>query len=85
MRWPESRRISHGKHDQLGGFLRGTLLSLPAGPLEAIVGAEVGRDRYETTIPGTTAIAADRTQRAAYTELRAPLLRSAAPMNSNAR
>lgn len=77
--WPESLRISHGKRDQLGGFLRGTLLSLPAGPLEAIVGAEVGRDRYETTIPGTTAIAADRTQRAAYTELRAPLLRSAAP------
>lgn len=74
--WPESLRINHGKRDQLGGFVRGPLLSLPAGPLEAIAGVETGRDSYETTIPGTLAIAADRTQRAAYAELRAPLLRS---------
>lgn len=74
--WPESLRINHGKRDQLGGFVRGPLLTLPAGPLEAIVGVETGRDSYETTIPGTLAIAAQRTQSAAYSELRAPLLRS---------
>lgn len=74
--WPESLRISRGKRDQLGGFVRGPLFSLPAGPLEAIAGVETGRDGYESTIPGTLAIATARTQWAAYTELRAPLLHS---------
>lgn len=74
--WPESLRINHGKRDQLAAFARGTLLSLPAGPLEAIAGVEVGRDSFESSIPGTLSIAADRAQRAAYAELRAPLLRS---------
>ncbi len=75
--WPETLRTNHGRHDQLGGFVRGPLLRLPAGPLEAIAGVETGRDRYDTTIPGAQPIEAERTQRAAYAELRAPLLRAA--------
>jgi iron complex outermembrane receptor protein len=74
--WPESLRINDGKRDQLSAFVRGPLLTLPAGPLEAIAGVEMGRDSYEASIPGVLTSAADRTQRAAYTELRAPLLRS---------
>jgi iron complex outermembrane recepter protein len=74
--WPESLRINDGRRDQLSAFVRGPLLTLPAGPLEAIAGVETGRDSYEASIPGAISSAADRTQRAAYTELRAPLLRS---------
>ena len=74
--WPESLRISRGQRDQLGGFVRGPLLTLPAGPMDVIAGVEAGRDSFESAIPGVLSVAADRTQRAAYTELRAPLLRS---------
>lgn len=77
--WPESLRTSHGKRDQLSGFARGPLLALPAGPLEAIAGVETGRDSYDSSIPGSFAIAGERTQRAVYAELRAPLLRSSPP------
>ncbi|WP_425259072.1 TonB-dependent receptor domain-containing protein [Rubrivivax sp. RP6-9] len=74
--WPESLRTSRGQRDQLGGFVRGPLLNLPAGSMDVIAGVEAGRDSFESAIPGVLAVAADRTQRAAYTELRAPLLRS---------
>ncbi|MBE0546689.1 MAG: TonB-dependent receptor [Rubrivivax sp.] len=69
-------RDNHGQRDQLAAFARGTLLTLPAGRWEAIAGVEVSRDTYETAIPGTLAVAAERDLKAAYAELRAPLLRS---------
>lgn len=74
--WPETLRINHGKRDQLGAFVRGSLLELPAGPLETIVGAESARDRFESIVPAVVAVTAQRTQQAGYTELRAPLLRA---------
>lgn len=74
--WSDSVRDSRGRKDQAAAFVRGSPLALPAGPLEAIVGAEFTRDRYETTIPGDLAILDSRRASAVYGELRAPLLRS---------
>lgn len=77
--WSDSVLHGHGRKDQLGGFVRGPLLALPAGPLEAIVGAEYTRDVYEAVIPGDTTVLDARRAAAAYGELRAPLLRADAP------
>lgn len=76
--WTDSLRHSRGSKDQLGAFVRGELLTLPAGPLETIVGAEFGRDAYDVSIPGQLEIHDDRRAAAAYGELRAPLLRAGA-------
>jgi iron complex outermembrane receptor protein len=71
--WSDSLRQSRGRKDQLGGLVRGTVMQLPAGPLEAIVGAEVARDRYDVSIPGSIETHVSRRDSAAYGELRLPL------------
>eukprot|EP01031_Cornospumella_fuschlensis_P016837 gene16837-20583_t len=38
--WSDNVRESRGTKDQIGGLVRGTLLDLPAGPVDAIVGVE---------------------------------------------
>jgi iron complex outermembrane receptor protein len=72
--WSNSDRISHGRKDQIGGFVRGSVLQLPAGPVETIVGAETASDHYDVSIPGVVEIHDGRRNSAAYGELRAPLL-----------
>lgn len=76
--WTDTVRQSRGSKDQLGAFARGSLLSLPAGPLETIVGAEFARDAYDVSIPGQLEIHDGRRAAAAYGELRVPLLRAGA-------
>lgn len=73
--WSNFRRENEGSKDQVAGFVRGVLLDLPAGPLDAIVGAEWARDRYSAIVPGTAVVNARRSD-ALYGELRAPLLRA---------
>jgi len=74
--WSDTVRAGKGRKDQLSGFLRGNLLQLPAGQMEAIVGAEFARDVYDTSIPGQVAVLNSRRASAAYGELRAPLWRA---------
>lgn len=74
--WSDSVLEGRGRKDQLGGFVRGEPLALPAGPLEAIIGAEYTRDVYEAVIPGDIAVVDARRATAAYGELRAPLWRA---------
>lgn len=74
--WSDTVRMGKGRKDQVSGFVRGNALRLPAGPLEAIVGGEVARDVYETSIPGQVSVLNSRRARAAYGELRAPLWRA---------
>ncbi|MBL8304842.1 MAG: TonB-dependent receptor [Ideonella sp.] len=73
--WTDNVRQNHGRRDQVGVFARGTLARLPAGPLDAIIGGEVARDRYETSLPGTS-IENGRRFHAVYGELRVPLARA---------
>jgi iron complex outermembrane receptor protein len=74
--WPDTVRDGKGRKEQLSAFVRGELLTLPAGPMETIVGVEFARDVYETSIPGLVDISNSRRARATYGELRAPLWRS---------
>jgi len=74
--WSDSLRQSRGSRDQLSAFARGTLVTMPAGPLETIVGAEFARDAYEVTRPGQQGTEDDRRAAAAFGELRVPLLRA---------
>ena len=71
--WSDSVLQGRGRRDQLGGFVRGDLLVLPAGPLETLFGAEYTRDVYEAVIPGDFALVNGRRATAVYGELRAPL------------
>lgn len=77
--WSDTLRDSRGSKDQVAGLLRGTLLELPAGPVDAILGLETARDRYEVSIPGQVAIRDSRRNSAAFVEARLPLLRGTAP------
>lgn len=74
--WPDLVRDSHGRKDQAGAFVRGTLAELPAGSVDVIAGAEVSRDRYRTVTPGSFDIGASRSSSAVFGELRVPLLRA---------
>lgn len=74
--WSDRLRESSGRKDQLGGHVRGTLVELPAGPVEAIVGAEVAHDRFQVTATVGAQSHEYRRSAAAYGELRAPLLRA---------
>lgn len=73
--WTDRVRRSHGRKDQISGQVRGPVWQLPAGPVEAIVGAEVARDRYDVSIVGSTQVHDSRRNSAAYGEVRAPLWR----------
>ncbi|MGM9484940.1 TonB-dependent receptor domain-containing protein [Roseateles sp. NT4] len=74
--WPDSARDNHGRKDQVGAFVRGALVDLPAGSVDLIAGAEWARDRYKTVTPGSFDIASQRSNHAIYSEVRAPLWRS---------
>nr|WP_269837775.1 TonB-dependent receptor [Paucibacter sp. M5-1]MCZ7879505.1 TonB-dependent receptor [Paucibacter sp. M5-1] len=82
--WPGSLRENHGRKDQVNGFIRGSLLELPTGSVDLIAGAEAARDRYQTKTPGVFDIAASRSNRAVYGELRVPLWRSAVDTEAQA-
>ncbi|MCU7375142.1 TonB-dependent receptor [Paucibacter sp. O1-1] len=74
--WPDVVRENDGRKTQWGGFLRGSLLNLPAGPVDVIVGAETARDRYLSVIAGGERSGGRRTSSAAYGEARIPLWRT---------
>jgi iron complex outermembrane receptor protein len=81
--WSDSVSHSSGRKDQVGMLVRGSLLQLPAGAVEAVVGAESGRDHYESSIPDQQLdLSASRRNFAGYSELRAPLL-AAGPAGSS--
>lgn len=72
--WTDSVRRSAGRKDQVTGLVRGTVLDLPAGPVDAIFGAEGSRDSYDVST--SSEIHTRRSSAAVYGEARAPLLRS---------
>jgi iron complex outermembrane receptor protein len=74
--WRDSIRDSHGRKDQLSGFVRGTVLELPTGSVDLIAGAEAGRDRYHAATVGSFDITGSRSNRAVYGELRVPVWRT---------
>lgn len=76
--WADSEREGRGRRDQLSGFVRGPVMTLPAGPAEAIVGLEAARDEFTTAVTGDGALSKTDSRRssAGYAELRVPLLRS---------
>jgi|GEM_PF-675026 len=71
-----SRIFQASESTQVGGFVRGSLVELPAGPLQLVVGAEWRRDEI-TVRPGAAAIPtlADRDNSSAYIEMQVPVLR----------
>ena len=72
--WSDVDRMNTGRKDQISALARGTVLNLPAGALEAVVGVETARDQYDVSIPAQDyQIRAGRRNSAAYGELRAPL------------
>jgi iron complex outermembrane recepter protein len=77
--WSDSIRESHGRKEQGSAFVRGPLMELPAGKVDAIAGVEVAHDRYQTASPGLFDILDSRASRAVYGEIRVPLLRGTAP------
>ena len=77
--WSDTVNHSHGRKDQLSGWVRGSLLQLPAGALETVVGAELARDHYDvSSLQQDLDIHDGRHDAAAYGELRAPLLAAGA-------
>ena len=57
--WSDSDSRNHGRKDEVGALLRGSLIQLPAGAVEAVVGAE---ERPRSLRP-VGARSADETQR----------------------
>lgn len=67
--------ITHGREDQVGVLVRGSLLQLPAGSLDGVLGAETARDRFDASFPAEGAkLHGRRSNSAVFGELRAPLL-----------
>lgn len=73
--WGDLVRRSEGRRDALTVLARGPLGALPAGPVDAAVGAEVARESYVSETVGSPRLEGSRTARALYAEVRAPLLR----------
>ncbi len=62
--WTDNGSTSDGVRDLVGAFLRGPAFQLPAGAVEVIAGAEVGRDRFDqVSVFGQTADLMDRDRR----------------------
>jgi iron complex outermembrane receptor protein len=72
--WSDSDRVGHGRKDQVTAQVRGGVLQLPAGALEAVVGAEVARDHFDAITTNQAPVDDGRHDAAVYGELRAPLL-----------
>ncbi len=69
----DDTRRDRGRKDQLSAVARGSLGQLPAGPVDAVIGAETARDWYDMVVTGTD-LHGSRRSSAMYGELRAPLL-----------
>ncbi|MGN6825949.1 TonB-dependent receptor [Paucibacter sp. M5-1] len=76
--FPGVVRNDEGRKDQVGAFLRGSPLNLPAGPVDVIIGGEAARDRYLSQIVGGTRSGGNRSSSAVYGEARVPLWREGA-------
>jgi iron complex outermembrane receptor protein len=74
--WSNDERASFGRKLIAAGFARGPLFELPAGSVEALVGAEAARDDYRSVQPASSFIT-QRDSSALYGELRAPLWKAA--------
>ena len=73
--WSDGDSSNHGRKDQVSALARGSLVTLPAGAAEAVVGVEGARDHYVASQPdGGTDSHAGRRDSAVYGELRVPLL-----------
>jgi len=70
--WSDNRRRSVGRKDQVTGQVSGTLMRLPAGAVDSVIGVEASRDAYDVSSTAETHGA--RSSAAAYGELRAPLM-----------
>jgi len=80
--WSDDDSTSHGRKDEVSALLRGSVVQLPAGALEAVVGAEGARDLFEASNPDQLVDLHDSRHASAwYGELRAPLL-AAGPATS---
>lgn len=73
--WSNNQRLNAGRKDIASAFVRGPVFQLPAGSVDALVGAETARDRYETRLPEGRFDAARRSD-AAFAELRLPLFKA---------
>jgi iron complex outermembrane receptor protein len=56
------------------GILRGPVLQLPAGPLQAVIGAEYSQEKQDSLYNYTSPFLLHRNTYAAFSELRVPLL-----------
>lgn len=75
--WSSTDRHSRGRKEEVSALARGSLLRLPAGALEVVVGAESAIDHYDVSIPAQEFEVHDsRRDSAAYGELRVPLLKA---------
>jgi iron complex outermembrane receptor protein len=81
--WSDSDRTSRGRKDEVSALVRGSVLRLPAGPVEAVAGVESARDRYDVSILDEQFEShAIRRNSAAYGEIRAPLLKADAAVGA---
>lgn len=73
--WSNNQRLNYGRKDIASAFVRGPVFQLPAGSVDALVGAETSRDKYETLLPEGRFDAARRSD-AAFGEMRLPLFKA---------
>jgi iron complex outermembrane recepter protein len=66
---------------QVNGFVRGALLQLPTGELEALVGGEVRNEALIMSVSQLQPIDADRDTTSGFVELRVPVFGAAAPQS----
>ena len=76
--WSDSDRQGRGRKDQVTALARGSVLQLPAGELDAVVGTEMAHDRFDAAVTNQPAVHDGRHDSAVYGELRAPLLNAGA-------
>jgi iron complex outermembrane receptor protein len=75
--WSDVDRSNKGQKDQVIALARGSVLNLPAGALEAVIGAETARDKFDVSIPAQASeVHGSRRNSAAYGELRVPLFKA---------
>lgn len=76
--WSDSLRTGAGQRDQVNAFVRGSALTLPAGAVEVVAGAEWVRDTWKTigTAGGATTFSFDAGRHASslFGEARVPVL-----------
>lgn len=70
--WTNDLRRNFGRKVLAGGFVRGPVMELPAGPVETIIGGEAAWDDYRS-VQATNQFVTKRDTRALYGEVRAPL------------